>query len=180
MRIVAGKYRGKKLITPENMDVRPTSDRARESIFNILYSKFGDLQGKKVLDVFAGTGALGFEALSRGATKVCFIDKDVKLVRRNMALFSAEKDNINILCADACRLPKAKDGYDFIFSDAPYDKGLNEKALMCLAQNGFILPEAVCVVETRRNENLNLPDKFEAFDERVYGMAKIWFFVFHP
>ena len=180
MRIAAGKYRGKKLITPQNTEVRPTSDRARESIFNILYSRFGGVQDKSVLDVFAGTGALGLEALSRGAKKVCFVDKDVKLVRQNAALFPSEKDNIDILCADLCLPLRAKVAYDLIFSDAPYDKGLNEKALENLAQSGFILPEAVCVVETRHNETLYLPQNFERVDERVYGMAKVCFFIFHP
>jgi len=179
MRIVGGKYRGKKLIGPENMAVRPTSDRAREAIFNILYSAIGGVQDKKVLDVFAGTGALGFEALSRGAQSVCFIDKETKSVLKNMALFDADKDKIKVIRSDVNGLKIRADAFDLIFSDAPYDKGLNEKAFEALVQNELILDGAMCVVETRHNEVLNLLSNFELINTRIYGMAKIWFYVFH-
>ena len=87
MRIVAGKYRGKKLFTPDYEGVRPTSERAREALFSILYSRLGGLGECKVLDIFAGTGAFGLEALSRGAAKVAFVDKNPKLLNKNTALF---------------------------------------------------------------------------------------------
>ena len=179
MRIVAGKYRGKKLIAPEGSDIRPTSDRAREAVFNILYSTIGGVEGKKVLDVFAGTGAFGLEALSRGAQSVCFIDKNIKTLQKNLNLFSSEKDKIKAICSDVAFLPQSSEGYDLIFSDAPYDKGLNECAIENLLAKGFVKNEALCLVETRRNEQLKMPQGFELFDERVYGMAKVWFYVFH-
>lgn len=179
MRIVAGKYRGKKLIAPEGLDVRPTSDRAREAIFNILYSAIGGVQDKKVLDVFAGTGAFGLEALSRGAQKVCFIDKNIKTLQKNIALFTLEKDKIKTICSDVAFLPQSSEGYDLIFSDAPYDKGLNEIAFETLLAKGFIKDGSFCLIETRHNEQLKMPQNFELFDERVYGMAKVWFYVFH-
>ncbi len=179
MRIIAGKYRAKNLISPEDQSVRPTSDRAREAVFSILYSLGKNVSDKKVLDVFAGTGALGFEALSRGAKSVCFIDQNVRLLIKNSALFPAEKEKINIIKADVSHLPYAKEKYDIVFSDAPYDKGLNEKAFEELVQKGFLSSDAVCVVETRHNEDLNLPSSFELIGERVYGMAKVRFYIFH-
>ncbi len=178
MRIVGGKYRGKKLIELKNYDVRPTSDRAREAIFNILYSAIGGVENRKVLDVFAGTGALGLEALSRGADEVCFVDKNTEPVLKNVALFSSEKDKINVLCSDVTKPLRLKGKYDLIFSDAPYDKGLNEKALKNIALAGNVATGAVCVVETRYNEDLDLPEFFKLFDERVYGMAKIRLYTF--
>ena len=178
MRIVAGKYRGKKLFEPKNDDVRPTSDRARESVFNILYSKIGGVAGRKVLDLFAGTGALGFEALSRGAQSVCLIDKDTQLVLKNAALFVKEEDKIKVVCADVTRPLRLSEKYDLIFCDAPYDQGLNEKALENLTAGGFIEKGAVCVVETRYNEELSLSSSFELFDERIYGMAKVRLYTF--
>ncbi|MBO4294106.1 MAG: 16S rRNA (guanine(966)-N(2))-methyltransferase RsmD [Alphaproteobacteria bacterium] len=178
MRIVGGKYRAKKLFAPENELIRPTSDRAREAVFNILYSAVGGVDGKKVLDVFAGTGALGFEALSRGAQKVCFIDKDVAVLLKNATMFSSEKQKIDVLRADVQNLPFAKDTFDIVFSDAPYDKGLNEIALKNLEQKGFLKNGTICIVETRKNEDMILPVEYALFDERVYGMAKIRFYTF--
>lgn len=179
MRIVAGNYRGKNLITPQDQSVRPTSDRAREAVFNILYSFLGGFNNAKVLDVFAGTGAFGLEALSRGAKKICLIDKDITLALKNSALFDKEKDKIILLRADVSNLPKAKDQYNLVFSDAPYDKGLNEIAVQNLIQQNWLEDKAVVIIETRYNEKLLLPDCFEAFDERLYGMAKIHFYIFH-
>lgn len=179
MRIVAGRYRGKKLIAPQGIDIRPTSDRAREAIFNILYSAIGGVEGKKVLDVFAGTGAFGLEALSRGAQSVCFIDKNIKTLQKNLNLFSLEKDKIKTICSDVSSLPKSNENYDLIFSDAPYDKGLNECAFESLLTKGFVKNGAWCLVETRHNEQLKMPSGFELLDERIYGMAKVWFYVFH-
>jgi len=178
LRIVGGKYRGKKLFSPENLNVRPTSDRAREAIFNILFSKIGSMEERSVIDVFAGTGALGLEALSRGAKSLCLIDKDITLARKNAALFEKEKDKITLIQADISKLSYSKTKYDLIFSDAPYDKGLNEIALSTLTDKGYIKDGALCVVETRQNEKLDLSKNFELIDERVYGMAKVSFFIF--
>ncbi|MBP5615143.1 MAG: 16S rRNA (guanine(966)-N(2))-methyltransferase RsmD [Alphaproteobacteria bacterium] len=178
LRIVAGLYRGKKLFAPSDENVRPTSDRAREAIFSILYSKIGLLEDKSVLDVFAGTGAIGFEALSRGAKLICFIDKDTTLAQKNAALFEKEKSRFHIMKADIAHLPHSSTAYDIVFLDAPYDRGLNEIALKNLTDNGFIKNGALCIIETRHNENLVLPDNFELIDERRYGMAKVGFYVF--
>lgn len=179
MRIVAGKYRGKKLFTPDYDGVRPTSERAREALFSILYSRFSGLDNCKVLDIFAGTGAFGLEALSRGAEKVAFVDKTPKLLNKNTALFSAEKDKIKIVCADALRLPAADEAYNLIFSDAPYAQNLSVKALCEAAAKGWIADGALCLVETRKDEELSLPENFVQVDERIYGIAKISFYAYH-
>ena len=179
LRIVGGKYRAKKLFAPSDNLTRPTSDRAREAIFSILYSKIGTLEDKTVLDIFAGTGAFGLEALSRGAKNICLIDKDITLIKKNVALFEKEKDKISIIKADITCLPYAKASCDVVFSDAPYDQGLNEIAFQNLSAQNFIKDGALCIVETRHNETLNLTSDFELIDERRYGMAKVSFFVFH-
>ena len=179
MRIVSGTYRGKKLITPTSDTVRPTSDRAREALFSILYSKFGSMNGKSVLDIFAGTGALGFEALSRGAESVCFVDIDTSTVEKNARLFSSEKTKIKIIKSDTSKLTGIGGNFDFVFSDPPYDKGLNEIAFQNEAIIKVLKDGAVCIIETRRSENPSLPQNFVLTDERIYGMAKIRIYIFH-
>jgi len=178
LRIVGGKYRGKKLFSPLTDDVRPSSDRLRESLFNILYSKLKAFDNLSFLDVFAGTGAMGLEALSRGFSPVGLIDKDTTSVLKNTALFDKEANNLHLIKADVARLPVSKIKYDVIFSDAPYDKGLNELALQNLSQSGFIKDGALCIVETRFNETLALSSNFKIVDERRYGMAKLYFYIF--
>lgn len=178
MRIIAGKYRGKKLFTPQDLNVRPTAERAREALFSILYSRLGNFTSCEVLDVFAGTGAFGFEALSRGAKCVSFIDKEPKLVMKNAALFPAEKTNISIIKADVSNLPRAAKAYNLIFMDAPYAKGLSAETIQNLRQKNWLSPDALCLIETRYDEALDLPEDFVPVDERCYGLAKIRFYVY--
>lgn len=176
MRIVGGKYRGKKLWTPEGKDVRPTSERAREAIFNILYSKLGGDYGElNLLDVFCGTGAFGFEALSRGFKYVTLCDIDTLPAEKNAKLFASKKERFGILKADATRMPRARRKYDLVFMDAPYAKGLSEPALRQLVAQGWLNDGAVCIVEVRQDERWLLPEEFELLDERVYGLARVLF-----
>ena len=176
MRIVGGKYRGKKLWTPEGKDVRPTSERAREAIFNILYSKLsGEYNELNLLDVFCGTGAFGFEALSRGFKHVTFVDIDTIPVNKNAKLFPTEKDRFDIIKADATRLPRARRKYDLVFMDAPYAKGLTEQALEQILTQGWLGEHAICIVEIRKDEPLAVPDELELIDERIYGLARVVF-----
>ena len=176
MRIVGGKYRGKKLWTPEGKDVRPTSERAREAIFNILYSKIGgDYTKLSLLDIFCGTGAFGFEALSRGFAHVTFADIDTVPVNKNAKLFAAEKERFDVIKSDATRLPRARHQYDMIFMDAPYARGLTEQALEQLLLQGWLNEKAICVVEVRKDELFPLPEAFELLDERIYGLARVLF-----
>ncbi|MBQ9271014.1 MAG: 16S rRNA (guanine(966)-N(2))-methyltransferase RsmD [Alphaproteobacteria bacterium] len=176
MRIVGGKYRGKKLWTPEGKDVRPTSERAREAIFNILYSKLGGDYGKlNIADIFCGTGAFGFEALSRGFKFVTLVDIDTIPVQKNAKLFVTEKERIEILKADATRLPRARRKYEMVFMDAPYAKELTEVALAQIISQGWLEERAICVVEVRKDERFMLPEELELLDERVYGLARVLF-----
>ncbi len=178
MRIIAGKYRAKQIYSPSNLSVRPTSDRAREALFSILYSHFGSMEGKSVLDIFAGTGALGLEALSRGAQKVCFVDINTQTLLQNIQLFEKEKNKIEFIKTDVRNLKPFHQKFDFIFSDPPYDQGLNEKAFEQLLLKGALKKGTVCVVESRKNEEIFLADAFDLIEERVYGMAKIRIYVF--
>ena len=176
MRIVAGKYRSKKLFTPKDMNVRPTSERAREALFNILNSRFGsDYSAFDLLDIFAGTGAFGFEGLSRGVNSVTFVDINTELVKKNATLFANDKEKIKIIKANATNLPHSVKQYNFVFSDAPYDKGLSEKALAELVAKNWLKDGAICLVEVRHSEDFALPQDFSQFDERIYGQAKVLF-----
>lgn len=176
MRIIGGKYRGKNLISPTVQGVRPTSDRAREAVFNILFSKLeAPFSEYNLLDVFAGTGAFGLEAISRGFKKAGFIDIDTKTLLRNIALFPNEKNNLQTFIADVSALPKAPFAYDVIFLDAPYNKGLSEKALNSLAAQGWLSSGALCIVESEHREAIEIPTEYTLEDERVYGIAKVSF-----
>lgn len=176
MRIVAGKYRGKKLFSPKNDNVRPTSERAREALFNILNSRFGnDYSDFDLLDIFAGTGAFGFEGLSRGVRSVTFVDINTELLKKNAAMFTSEKEKIKIIQSDAANLSHSLKQYNFVFSDAPYDKGLSEKALSELVKKNWLADGAICIIETRFSEQITISSEFEQIDERVYGQAKVLF-----
>ena len=177
MRIVGGKYRGKKLWAPLGKDVRPTSERAREAIFNILYSKLGgNYDNLNLLDIFCGTGAFGFEALSRGFMHVTLLDVDTIPAEKNAKLFATEKERFNIIKADATRLPRAKRKYDVVFMDAPYAKGLTEPVLKQLNLQGWLNDKAICIVEVRKDENFAFFEDYELTDERIYGLARVLFF----
>ena len=176
MRIVAGRFRGRALAALGKGDpaahLRPTSDRTRESLFNILAGgRFGDpITEARVLDLFAGTGALGLEALSRGAEHVTFVDDGVKalaLIRQNIALCGAEGET-RIVKRDARRLPP-NDGLpcDLVFLDPPYGKGLGEIALAQALAQGWIAPEALIIWED--SAAIVPPDGVELLDSRRYG-----------
>lgn len=176
MRIVGGKYRGKKLWAPEGKKVRPTSERAREAIFNILYSHLGGEYDKlSLLDVFAGTGAFGLEAISRGFKQVTFIDTDTTSVLKNIKMFADESENLNVIKADATHLPRAWQKFDMVFMDAPYALDLTQKALRQLVKQGWLKEKALCIVEVKKDEKLLITEEFNLIDERIYGLAKVLF-----
>ena len=183
MRIIGGKFRGKTLSSPSDDSIRPTSDRARESIFNILGSRLGPvLAGKRVLDLFAGTGALGLEALSRGAEHVTFVDTGAEargLIRDHIQAFGAAGIT-KLLRRDATALgtPGTFGQFDLIFLDPPYNQGLGEKALAELATNGWIAPGATIVWEEAAEAEVTIPPGFELDDTREYGAAAVRFLTF--
>ena len=182
MRIVGGQYKGRAIAAPPGRDTRPTSDRARESLFNILAHAdwSSGVEGRRVLDLFAGSGALGLEAMSRGATFALFVETD-------SAARGAIRDNIETLGLfgttrihrrDATDLGVKPAGlgdpFDLVFLDPPYGKGLGERAMAALGEGGWITPQAVIMLEVGADEAPSLP-AFEILDERNYGAAKIIF-----
>ena len=174
MRIIGGKYRGQKLFSPDNGAVRPTSDRAREALFNILRSRLGnDLEKYSLVDVFSGSGAFALEALSQGFGKVALIDVDTRPLLKNVALFPDEKKKINIFKRDALKLEAAETPFDVLFMDAPYRKNLTVPALENLCSKGWLKPKALCLIEVEKDEECLLPSMFEKIEERRYGLAKI-------
>lgn len=174
MRIIGGTYRGKKLFSPENGKVRPTSDRAREALFNILRSRLGSKFGDAcLLDVFAGSGAFALEALSQGMTAAAAIDLDTAPLTKNAALFPQEKSKLKIIRGNALSLGKATEAYDVLFMDAPYKQDLSEPVLKKLAVGGWLKAGAFCMIEVEKDEALLLPPEYEFIEERRYGLAKV-------
>ena len=181
MRIIAGTFRGKKLFSPDSDKVRPTSDRAREALFNILNSTLSATWDQyHLLDVFAGTGAFALEALSRGAASVGMIDQDTSSLQKNVNLFPQVRDKIKIYRQNALKLGLAPQAYNLVFMDAPYQKGLSEPALKQLAAQGWIRPQTLCLVEVEKTEQLDLPSCFKLRNERIYGLAKVLFLSYEP
>jgi len=180
MRIVAGKHRGRTLRAPEGRDVRPTSDRARQTLFDMLsHRKFGEanfeFEGVRVADVFCGTGALGLEALSRGAEHAVFIDIDRKAIEaaRENAKSLGEEAHATFLQIDATRPPRCDAPCALLFLDPPYRSGLAGKALAALAEMHWLAPGAIATVEIGAKEDLVPPGGFETVTERKVGAAKI-------
>ena len=181
MRIIAGKHKGRKLDLPkECVSVRPTSDFARESIFNLLtHGRFlqgkDSILGKKVLDLFCGSGALGLEALSRGAKSASFID--VSNASLGAAKYNAGKlgelENCEFLQADASKLGMARAKYDLVFLDPPYFDKLLAPSLLALRSGGWLAEDALMVVEHDKREQLKIPEVFTVLDSRRYGRASI-------
>ncbi|MBS0541631.1 MAG: 16S rRNA (guanine(966)-N(2))-methyltransferase RsmD [Proteobacteria bacterium] len=181
MKVIAGKHRGRALVTPEGLETRPTSSRARESLFNILAHANWRADGTsplveaRVLDAFAGSGALGLEALSRGAAHATFLDKDaaaIKAIGENLRKLG-EVGAAKVVRADAKQPPPTRDGCDLLFLDPPYRSGDAAPALAALADAGWVKPGAIATVEVASTEDLAPPPGFEPIDERRYGAAKI-------
>lgn len=179
MRIIAGKYRGKKLKSPLTDKIRPTADRVREAVFNILNARLNqNWPDYTLLEIFAGTGAFGLEALSRGVKRICQIDIDTRTAAANAALFPEEKARIKLLRADVEKLGNSVEKFNLLFMDAPYNQGLSEKALASVANGGWLEPEALCLVEVEKKEQIQVPEIYEVLEERIYGLAKILFLKF--
>ena len=182
LRIVGGVHRGRRLVAPSGEAVRPTSDRAREALFNILsHGRFAaaglPFAGRPVLDAFAGTGALGLEALSRGASAAVFIENGREALcalRRNIAALG-EEDRAHIITGDATRSPRAALVCAVAFLDPPYRSGLAAPALSALASAGWLAPDAMAIVEIAAREELPTPVGFTVIDDRVYGAARLMF-----
>jgi len=185
MRVVGGRFRGRALAGPRSNDIRPTSDRLRESLFNILAHAY-DLPKteSRVLDLFAGTGALGLEAISRGAAHAAFVETGVEargLIRQNVEALGLTGVT-RILRRDATDLGKAGTipCFDLIFCDPPYGKSLGEQALQGAAEGGWLKPGALCVLEERAGVAPELPAGFELIDRREVGESQLLLLQFAP
>jgi 16S rRNA (guanine966-N2)-methyltransferase len=186
MRVVGGQFRHRPLVTPKHDRLRPTSDRVREAVFNILAHGIPDftIEGAKVLDLFAGTGALGIEALSRGAAFCLFVEQDAEargLIRRNIEAFGLSGIT-KIFRRDATDLGPAgnRGGFTLLFADPPYGQGLAEKALSSAATGGWIAPGAIAVVEEAERSEVALPAPFVEIDRRRWGGTQVIFARFVP
>jgi 16S rRNA (guanine966-N2)-methyltransferase len=180
MRIVGGRHRGRRLVAPPGRVVRPTSDRAREALFNIL--SHGDFAADgiqfadaAVLDVFAGTGAFGLEALSRGAAAAFFFERDrdaLIALRRNIEILG-ETGRTRVVPGDAAYPPRGAARCAVAFLDPPYASGLAGPALVALTAADWLTPDALAVIETAVDEGLAPAPGFTLLDARVYGAAQL-------
>jgi len=173
MRIISGTSKGRKLVTPKRYSLRPTSDRVKESLFNILGS---EIQGKVVLDLFAGTGNLGIEALSRGAKRVIFVEKGrqaLRLIKTNIDQFGLA-DRSEILPRDVNRaigiLKQREECFDLILMDPPYEKGLIQRTLMKLNTHPIYHGDSILVIEHNRREPLpHIPEGWNLVRQQKIG-----------
>ena len=186
MRIVAGMYRGRPLVAPKGQSTRPTADRARQALFNVLeHAPWSPgLDGARTIDLFAGSGALGLEAISRGAASCLFIERDpaaLAAIGANIETLGLG-DRTRTLRRDAAELPARTEGapFDLAFLDPPYGQGLAERALARLAAGGWLAPAAIVVVERGADEADIAPERFEALDLRTWGAAKVSFLRLGP
>ncbi len=186
MRIVSGEFRGRTLVAPQGAATRPTSDRARQAIFNILeHAPWSPgLRDLRVMDLFAGSGALGFEALSRGAGFCLFVETDEAArgaIRDNVEAFGLfGRTRVHRRDATDLGTKPGADGapFDVAFLDPPYAKGLGETALAKLAEGGWLVPGALMVVERGVGEPAFVVSGFTALDVRDYGAARVHFLRF--
>jgi len=179
MRIISGSARGRRLRNFTGQNVRPTSDRVREALFSMLASRLGSFQGLNVLDLFAGSGALGIEALSRGAGHACFVDQDrrsLQLIRDNLALCHFQEQatiaSRNVASSFPSLLPLAP--FDLVFLDPPYKFELGEKTLKILTQSEMMAEGSWLCAETDVGETMpESSDGFQRLHDKVYGRTRI-------
>jgi 16S rRNA (guanine966-N2)-methyltransferase len=173
MRIIAGEWRGRRLEAPPGLATRPTADRVRETLFSMLASRLGGFEGLRVADLFAGSGALGLEALSRGAAFACFVESDgmaSAAIHANVKQLGAV-DRVRILGGSALALPKA-DPFDLVFADPPYAAGSGTAAVRAVAAAGWLAPGGWMTVETARGDPVD-PGGWTIDATRAVGRAKL-------
>ncbi|HET9459233.1 MAG TPA: 16S rRNA (guanine(966)-N(2))-methyltransferase RsmD [Sphingomicrobium sp.] len=173
MRIIAGEWRGRKLVAPEGTATRPTGDRVRETLFSMLASRLGSFEGLRVADLYAGSGALGFEALSRGAAIATFVEQDAKAlaaIRANAQALGAG-ERARILPRSAQSLP-AGEVFDLVFADPPYGPESGSQALREILAAGWVAPGTWIAIETERRSAFD-PQGCPVVTERDVGRARI-------
>ena len=180
MRIVGGRLRGRNLASPASREIRPTADRLRESVFNILIHGYGDpISGARVIDLFAGTGALGIEAISRSAAFALFVDNGTEaraLLRNNIEALGLGGVT-KVFRRDATNLGAAHpvEPFSLVFLDPPYGKGLAEQALASLRDGAWLAPGALLVVEEAKAAALAAPEGFAELERRAYDDTELVF-----
>lgn len=189
MRIVGGTFRGRTIVAPKGMATRPTTDRTRESLFNIIEHGYGGCapngEGARVLDLFAGSGAMGLEALSRGAVQVLFVDDAAAArgaIRENVEALG-QQGTTKIFRRDATNMgaPNAKmgSGYTLVFCDPPYGRGLAERAITSARNGGWLTDDALILVEEIKGA-FKVPDGFEEVERRTFGETEVTFLRLAP
>src|SRR6202012_2029341 len=185
MRVVGGRLRGRNIAAPTSRDIRPTADRLRESVFNILVHAYDNpIDGARVLDLFAGTGALGIEVVSRGAAFALFVDNGAEaraLLRNNVEALGLGGVT-KVYRRDATDLGPAHPMQPFSLAllDPPYGKMLAEKALASLRDGGWLIPGALLVVEEAKAAEFTPPEGFEELERRAYDDTEFVFLKAHP
>ncbi|AIL64714.1 Ribosomal RNA small subunit methyltransferase D [Rickettsiales bacterium Ac37b] len=183
MRIIAGKHKGRNIMLPTRTNVRPTTSKTREGIFNILNSGqflkegISILHRAKILELFCGSGALSFESLSRGAEHAIMVDNNQENL--NYVALNAEKlsesNNISIIRTDASFLPKANHAVDIVFIDPPYNSNVIESVLYKLQQQNWLKNDTIIVIDAFSKEDINIPLGYNHISQRIYGKTKIIF-----
>jgi 16S rRNA (guanine966-N2)-methyltransferase len=171
VRIVAGKWRGRVIEAPPGQATRPTADRVREMLFSMLASRLGSFDDLRVADLFAGSGALGFEAISRGAASATFVESDAKaaaVIRRNAEKLDA---TVQVLGSSALALPRSQP-FDLVFADPPYAAGAGTAVLQAVESAGWLAPGGWMSVETSRADEVD-PGTFVLDTTRVVGRARL-------
>ena len=185
MRIVGGDFKGRVLAAPKSQDIRPTTDRTRESLFNILSHSYPEtLDGGRIIDCFAGTGAVGLEALSRGASQALFVETSVEgrgLLRTNIEALGLQ-GRAKIFRRDATDLGPVgtMEPFDLMFADPPYSRGLGEKALHAAHAGGWLKPEALVILEEHETVEPDLTAPYLALDSRSFGDTRMHFYRYRP
>ncbi|EUC01415.1 methyltransferase [Rhizobium sp. CF080] len=185
MRIVGGEFRGRSLATPKTNEIRPTIDRTRESLFNIIGHVYPQaLDGGRVIDLFAGTGAVGLEALSRGCKSALFVENGVEgrgLLWENIDSLGLH-GRARILRRDATKLGVANniEPFHFLFADPPYGQGLGEGAMLSAHAGGWLAPGALAILEERADITPAVDAVFKFLESRTFGDTRMAFFRYQP
>ena len=175
MRIISGLYRGRNITAPKGDATRPTADRTREALFSMLVSRLGSFEGLRVADMFAGSGALGLEALSRGAAHCLFVEQDkpaLDALKANITALGVSRDAADVRQQSVLNLPHATAPYDLIMMDPPYESGAGAVALDKLNRLGWIAPHGLVSIETGKGEEIALAG-FELDTVRACGKARL-------
>lgn len=173
MRVIGGKYRGKKLIPPKNDDIRPTTDKARESLFNMLQYYIYE---SSFLDLFSGSGAVSIEAISRGASLVTLVEKSresIKTINANLNLIADEKSKAELINNDVINfLQTTKAKFDIIFADPPYDYEKTNQIIDIISTRKLLEDDGIMIIETDKKENLVIPNDMYIEKEKIYSISK--------